>query len=154
MNVTRQDFFTGAGLARNQHRGIAAGHAGRQLQQLHAGRFDGHRALRVSRAHTAERMACHQLQQRLGFKRLDQVIRRALTHGVHRALHRAVGGHQQHRQLGLPRPQQGEQLVTVHARHVDVADHQTERFGRDRLQRFFSRPHGAKPMPGQQQSVG
>ena len=52
----------------------------------------------------------------------EALIRSALTHGVDGTLHGAVGGHQQHRQLRLARTQQAEQLVSVHARHVDVAD--------------------------------
>ncbi|MNN87890.1 hypothetical protein D3C81_2055040 [compost metagenome] len=64
-----------------------------------------------------------------------------------------MGRHQQHRQLRLSRPQQSEQLVTVHARHVDVADHQAERLGRRGLQGFLRRGHGLVIVTGKQQRV-
>ncbi|MNS56821.1 hypothetical protein D3C72_896930 [compost metagenome] len=53
MNVTRQHFFTGAGFARDQHRGIAARHPRCQLQQLRTGRLDGHRTVAVACTNTA-----------------------------------------------------------------------------------------------------
>ncbi|MNG07789.1 hypothetical protein D3C84_911070 [compost metagenome] len=80
-----------------------------------------------------------QLEQGPGLERLDQVIRRALTHRIDRPLHRAVGRHQQHRQLRLTRPQQSEQLMTIHARHIDVTEHQVERLATDGSQRFLRR---------------
>ena len=149
MDIARQHFFTRAGLARDQHRGITARYSRRQFQQLCAGRLDGHRPFGFCDAKTTQRMARHQIKQSLGFKRLDQIIRCALAHGIHRPLHRPVRGHEQHRQLRLPRPQQTQQLVPVHARHVHVADHQAKGFGRHRLQRFFSRANCMKTMPRQ-----
>ncbi|MNN08860.1 hypothetical protein D3C81_1217270 [compost metagenome] len=99
-------------------------------------------------------MPCHQIQQGLGFKRLDQIVGRALAHRIDRTLDRAVRRHQQHRQLRLAGPQQREQLVTVHARHVDVADHQIERLTRHRRQRVFSATDRVVIVPGQQQRIG
>ena len=97
VDVTRQHFFTGARLPGNQHRRVTFSHPRRQRQQLRTGRFNRHRAFAVCRAQAAQRMACHQIKQGFGFKRLDQVIRRTLTHGIDGTLYRAVGGHQQHR---------------------------------------------------------
>ncbi|MNY31238.1 hypothetical protein D3C86_1653940 [compost metagenome] len=87
-------------------------------------------------------MPRHQIEQGPGLERLDQVISRALAHGVDRPLHSTVRGHQQHRQLRLTRPQQPEQLMPVHARHVDVADHQIERLGFDRHQGVLGATNG------------
>ena len=153
VDITRQHFFTGAGLAGNQHSGITARHPRCQFQQLRAGRLKGNRAIAVGCGHHAQGMPGDQFDQRLGFERLDQVIRRALTHGIHRPLHRAMGGHQQHRQLRLAHPQQAEQLVAVHAGHVDVADHQAEGFLLDRLQGFLGRADRTVVMARQQQRV-
>ncbi|CRN02724.1 hypothetical protein [Pseudomonas sp. 34 E 7] len=98
-------------------------------------------------------MPRHQFDQRLGFERLDQIIRRALAHGVHGPLHGAMGGHQQHRQLRLTRAQQAEQLMAVHAGHVHIADHQAESFSLNGLQGFLGRADRAVVMARQQQRV-
>ena len=50
--------------------------------------------------------------------------------------------------------QAAQQLVAVHARHVDVADHQAEGFARHRLQCFFAGTDGLEVVAGQQQRVG
>ncbi len=71
-------------------------------------------------------MPRNQRDQRLGLEGFDQVIRSPLTHGIDSALDCAMRRHQQHRQLRMPAAQQTQQLVAVHARHVDVTDHQAE----------------------------
>ncbi|MNG22018.1 hypothetical protein D3C84_1064580 [compost metagenome] len=43
--------------------------------------------------------------------------------------------------------------MTVHARHVDVADHQVERLGPRRFQGFLRRSHGLVIVPREQQRV-
>ncbi|EFQ61796.1 hypothetical protein PFWH6_4198 [Pseudomonas fluorescens WH6] len=153
VDIPRKHLFTGTRFAGNQHRGITARHPSRQLQQLRTGRFKGNRALAVAGGDHAQGVPCHQLDQRLGFERLDQVIRRALAHRVHRPLHRAVGGHQQHRQLRLTHTQQAQQLVAVHARHVHIADHQAEGLLLDRLQGVLGRTDRPVVMARQQQRV-
>ncbi len=126
VNVSREHFFTGAGFARDQYCRIAAGHACSQFQQLCAGRLNRHRPLAVSHPQTPQCMPGNQIQQRLGFKRFHQIVHCALTHGIHGALYSAMGRHQQHRQLRLACTQPAKQLMTVHAGHIDVTDHQAE----------------------------
>ncbi|MNY00628.1 hypothetical protein D3C86_1331280 [compost metagenome] len=99
-------------------------------------------------------MTPHQIEQRLGFEWLDQIIRRPLAHRIDRALDRSVSGHQQHRQLRLPRSQQAQQLVAVHARHIDVADHQAEGFAADGKQRLLCRTHCLVIVPREQERIG
>ncbi len=94
-----------------------------------------------------------QLDQGFGFKRFDQVIRRALAHGIHGALDRAMGGHQQHRQLRLTRAQQAEQLMAVHTGHVHVADHQAEGLLLNSLQGLLGRADRPVVMARQQQRI-
>lgn len=153
VDIPRQHFFTGAGLAGDQHGGIATRHTRCQFQQLCAGRLKGNRAFAVGIRNNAECMPGNQFDQGFRLKGFDQVIRRALAHGVHRPLHGAMGGHQQHRQLRLARAQQAEQLVAVHAGHVDVTDHQAERFLLNRLQGFLGRTDRPVVMARQQQRV-
>ncbi|MNF78305.1 hypothetical protein D3C84_604820 [compost metagenome] len=65
-----------------------------------------------------------------------------------------MGGHQQHRQVRVTNPQCAQQLVAVHARHVDVTDHQIEGlFGRH-AQRLFRRADSFEIVTGQQQRIG
>ncbi|MNN84573.1 hypothetical protein D3C81_2017520 [compost metagenome] len=54
----------------------------------------------------------------------------------------------------MAHPQQTQQLMTVHAGHVDVADHQVERLARRRLQRLFGATDGTVVVTGQQQRIG
>ena len=126
MDIARQHCLAGARLAGDQHRGVALRHPSGQLQQLLAGRLIGYRPLAVGQRYLTQGMAGHQIEQGLGLEGFDQVIRRALAHGIHRPLHGRKGGHQQHRQLRVALAHQGQQLMTVHARHIDVANHQTE----------------------------
>ena len=153
VNVARQHFLASTGLTGDQHRGITAGHSCRQLQKLGTGRLDRNRAFDVSCTDAAKRMSRHQIEQGFGLERLDQIIRSTLTHRIDGTLNGAVGSHQQHRQLRLTHSQQREQLMTIHTGHVDVADHQTERFARHRRQRFFSAADRVKIMAGQQQRI-
>ena len=153
VDITRQHLLARAGLAGNQHSGIAARHPCRQLQQLYAGRLEGYRPLLLDRPQATQGMARHQVEQRLGLERLDQVVDSPLAHGVHRTLHRAMGGHQQHRQLWLAYTQQAKQLMAVHARHVDITDHQAEGLGRRGLQSRLRTTHGLVVMTGQQERV-
>ncbi|MNO98394.1 hypothetical protein D3C76_901390 [compost metagenome] len=153
VNVARQHFLAGAGLTGDQHRGITARHPRGQLQQLCTGRLERHGPFAIGGADPTLGVPCDQVEQRLGLERLDQVIRRPLAHRIHRALDGTVRRHQQHRQLRLSRPQQSEQLMTIHARHVDVADHQIKRFGRRSFQGFLRRRHGLVIVAGEQQRV-
>ncbi|MNN59437.1 hypothetical protein D3C81_1745520 [compost metagenome] len=98
-------------------------------------------------------MTPDQIEQRLGLEWLDQVIRRPLAHRIDRPLDRTVSRHQQHRQLWLARSQQAQQLMAVHARHVDVADHQTEGLALDSSQRLFRRSHRLVIVPREQQRI-
>ncbi|MCY1351773.1 hypothetical protein D9M69_380490 [compost metagenome] len=153
VNVARQHFLAGAGLAGDQHGGIAARHPCRQFEQLPASRFVRHRTVAVDRQ-AALRVTRHQLQQHLGLERLDQVIGRALANRLHRALHRAERGHQQHRQLRVLRADAPKQLVAIHARHVDVADHQAEGLALQRRQRRLGAVHRQVRMAAQRQGIG
>ncbi|MNK98246.1 hypothetical protein D3C87_1186050 [compost metagenome] len=154
MDVARQHFLARPGLARDQYRGITASYPRSQVKQLRTGRLQSHRPFTVGAAETAQRMPGDQIEQGLGFERLDQIICRALTHRIHCALHGTVRRHQQHRQLRLSRPQQAQQLMTIHARHVDVAEHQVERLGLDCGQGFFRRTDGCVFVTGEQQRIG
>ena len=98
-------------------------------------------------------MARHQVQQGPRLERLDQIIGRPLAHGVHGTLDGAMGSHQQHRQLWLAGSQQAKQLMTIHARHVDVADHQAEGLEGHRFQCFLSTADSLVVMTGQQQGI-
>ncbi|MCY1415953.1 hypothetical protein D9M71_314520 [compost metagenome] len=153
MDVTRQHLLARARLPRDQHRGITARNPRRQLEQLRAGRLERYRSLSFGQAKTAQGMARHQIEQRLGFEWLDQVVRRPLAHRIDRTLDRTVSGHQQHRQLRLPRSQQAQQLVAVHAWHVDVADHQAEGLAADNCQRLLRRAHRLVIVPREQQRI-
>ncbi|MNF63646.1 hypothetical protein D3C84_453540 [compost metagenome] len=108
VNESCQHLLAGAGLAGDQHRRIALRHPRGQLEQLHAGRFQGHRAVLLGRRHTPEGVAIDQRQQGFRLERLDQIIRRALAYRIHRTLDRGEGGHQQHRQLRLALADQGQ----------------------------------------------
>ena len=154
MDVARQHFLAGPGLTGDQHRGITARHPRGQFQQLRTGRLERYRPLALGRTEIAQRMTRHQIEQGLGLERFDQIIRCALTHRIDRPLDRTVSRHQQHRQLRLTSPQQSEQLMAVHARHVDVTEHQVERLGTDRLQRLFRRTDRRVIVPGKQQRIG
>jgi len=96
VNVARQHFFTRTGFAGDQHRGIAACHSCGQFEKLRTGRLDSDRAFTFAHANIAQCMPRHQIQQSLGLDRLDQIIRRALTHRIDCAFDRAVSRHQQH----------------------------------------------------------
>nr|BFE90465.1 hypothetical protein GCM10020185_10010 [Pseudomonas brassicacearum subsp. brassicacearum] len=74
---------------------------------MRTGRLNGHRAFALDRE-AAQGMTRDQVQQRFWLERLDQVIRGALAHGIHRSLDGAVSGHQQDRQLRLTGAQQAE----------------------------------------------
>ena len=126
VDIARQHLLAGARLAGDQHRGVALRHPSGQLQQLLAGRLIGYRPLAVGQRYLTQGMAGHQIEQGLGLEGFDQVIRRALAHGIHRPLHGRKSSHQQHRQLRVALAHQGQQLMTVHARHIDVANHQAE----------------------------
>ena len=77
----------------------------------------------------------------LGDVVLQQVIGKALAHGLDRTLDGGVRRHQQYRQLRLLATQLAEQLVAVHTGHVHITDHQAEGIVPHRLQRLFSRAH-------------
>ena len=68
-----------------------------------------------------------QAQERVRLKGLDQIIHCTGTNGIHRALHRAIGRHQQHRQMRVFITQYLQQGMAVHTRHVHVADHHGHR---------------------------
>ena len=141
MDIARQHFLAGPGLAGNQHGRVTARHARGQLQQLPTGRLTGDRPLFIGTAHAPGGMTLHQAQQRLGLERLDQVIDSALAHGLHGTLHRGVGSHQQHRQLRMLGTQLSQQLVPIHARHVHIADHQAEGLASHCLERLLATAH-------------
>ncbi|MNP52527.1 hypothetical protein D3C76_1469250 [compost metagenome] len=61
--------------------------------------------------------------------------------------------HQQHRQLRLTGAQQRQQLMPIHARHIDVADHQAERLFSHSLQRLFGRADGTISKTTQLQGI-
>ena len=154
MDITRQHFFTGPGLAGDQYRRIAARDPRGQFQQLHTGRLEGDRPFALGRTERAQCVPCHEVEQGFGLERLDQIIRRALAHRIDGPLDRTMSGHQQHRQLRLTRSQQTEQLMAVHARHIDVAYHQAEGLIADRRERLFRRTDGRVIVPREQQRIG
>ncbi|MNI46059.1 hypothetical protein D3C73_1005050 [compost metagenome] len=150
MDVARQHFLARARLTRDQHRGIAACDPRCQFEQLRARRLECYRPFTLSQAETAQGMTPHQIEQRLGLERFDQIVHRTLAHRIDRTLDCAVSRHQQHRQLRLPRSQQAQQLVAVHTRHVDVADHQAEGLAADGKQRLLCRTHRLVIVPREQ----
>ena len=154
MDVAGQHFLAGAGLAGNQHGGITPGHPCSQLQQLLTGWLAGYRPLTRVSLDAPQRMTRYQIQQGARLERLDQVIGGALADGIDGTLDGAIGGHQQHWQLRVAGANQAQQLVTVHARHVDVADHQTERFFAQRGNGILGAFHGTELMPADHQRIG
>jgi hypothetical protein len=66
VDVARQHFLAGTGLAGNQHRGVAARDPRRQFEQLRTGRLERDRPLALRRAQTAQGMPRHQIEQALG----------------------------------------------------------------------------------------
>ena len=73
-------------------------------------------------------MPIDQLKQNLRLERLDQIVRRTLPHGIDGPRNSPEGGHQQHRNLRVILPDQGQQLVAIHTRHIHVTHHQAEWF--------------------------
>ena len=63
-------------------------------------------------------------EQLLQVERLGDVVGRPLLHGLHRRLHRPVGGDQDEGDLGIHGLDPAQQLDPRHARHLEVADHQ------------------------------
>jgi len=66
--------------------------------------------------------------QLVDIERLGNVVIRTVAHRLYGVFHRAVGGHHDHRHLGIARLDLGQQRRTVHARHAPVADHQVDVF--------------------------
>ena len=61
---------------------------------------------------------------------LDQEVDGAVLHGLHRHVHRAVGRHHQHRQLGVERQGPLQRLHPVDAGQLHVEQHDVGRGGR------------------------
>ena len=99
-------------------------------------------------------MLGHQLQQRARLERLDQIISGALTDGIYRPFYRAESRHQQYRQLRITTTDLRQQLMTIHTRHVDVADHQPERLFGQRDQGRLGAIDRPIIMPAQAQGIG
>jgi hypothetical protein len=153
VDVTRHHLFAGAALAAEHYRCIRGGNAARQVQQTPAGGILGHRLVAILDRPGAH-MARHRLHQYRGLERLDQIVGRSLVHGIHRLLHRGIGGHQYHRQIGPFGMQALQQGVTVHALHVHIAQHQREILPRQPFQRSHT-VRGAHHLPAfQLQDVG
>ena len=154
MDIARQHLLTGARLAGNQHSGIALRHPSGQLQQLLAGGLIGYRPLTIGDRRLTEGMPSHQIEQGLGLEGFDQVIRCALAHGVDGPLHRTKSSHQQHRQLRVTLTHQSQQLMAIHARHIDVTDHQAKGFLCQSQQGRLRAIHRPIGMPTQLQGIG
>jgi hypothetical protein len=66
----------------------------------------------------------HGLGEGVERHRLEQVAKGALFQGLHRGFDLRVAGHEEHREIEIPRAHRPQQLQPVHPRHVDVAqDH-------------------------------
>ncbi len=87
-------------------------------------------------------MPRHQAEQRLGLERLDQIVDSSLTHSFDGPLNRRMSGHQQYRELRVVAAQLSQQLMTIHAWHVHIAHHQTERLFGHRQQGVFGTANG------------
>ncbi|MCY1415971.1 hypothetical protein D9M71_314700 [compost metagenome] len=98
-------------------------------------------------------MTRHQIQQGTGLEGFDQVIGGALANRIHCTLDSPEGRHQQHRELRVALADDGQQLVAVHARHVDVAHHQAEGLFTQRHQGGLGAIHGAVVIATDHQGV-
>ena len=76
--------------------------------------------------HAFERPSDHQYQF-VGVERLGQVVRRALPHGAHGGLDSAEGGHEHDGQLRGVLAELAQKLYAVHARHLQIREHQIGR---------------------------
>ena len=112
------DFFSGATLAADQDSHVGLGDPSRQGRELPSRWIHRDQATRLRAV--AVQIRAHLADQHLGLEGLDEVVHGPFTHRPHRLLHRSVGGHEQHRQLGAPLLDLVQQLESVHARHLDV----------------------------------
>lgn len=148
---TRHQFLAGAGLALDEHRGIARGGHADALVHLAHGFADadefavllciGWRCWRSGRGTgvgLGAQGALQHLHDRRAAHGLGQVVERAQAHGLDGARAAGVGGEHQHgRQPGHARGQRLQRLQPVHAGHalvqedgaVAVALHLAQRLG-------------------------
>ncbi len=144
MQRARHDFLAGAGFAKDQHVGLGSGQGadlfaqashGRRVAEQTAGQLlavgQGQAQAAVVQHQTAQRQrAAHRVEQRLAGKGFFEEVVGAGAHRLHRELHVAMAGDQQHRQVGIAALQVGQQLQAVDARHADIADHHAVPVGR------------------------
>ena len=141
VNVAREDLFAGAALAREQHGGRRGGNPRSQGEQRSRRWILGNDAVKVLGLgpHT---VAVDQFEQAGRLEWLGQVIAGPGAHRRDRALDITEGGHQNHRDMGMDRPDLAQQAETVQWLHLNVADHQAElppRHRRERLAAVRSR---------------
>lgn len=151
MDVAGQHLLAGPARTGHHHGGLASGHPGRQLEQL------GSLGIAVDHGpflHLLGRhIAADLIEQHLGGEGLGQVIDGPFAHGPHRAVNIGVGGHQQHRHLGILLTNVGQQGQAVHSPHLDIRDHHVEILARQGQQGPLTAVHLAALIATEQQGI-
>jgi hypothetical protein len=133
VDVAREHLFAAAGFAGDHHRRIGLRHPAGQRQQFAGAPVLGdHRSVLGARH---RQIAADHVDQHIGVEGLQQVIGRAAAHRVHRLLHRAVGGHQHHRQIRIAAADALEQGMSIHLGHLHIAHHHADALALQYVQR-------------------
>ena len=121
MNKPRQYLLARSAGTGDHDGGISLGHLARQLQQLGGARIPVHQGMFI---HPLWRhIAGHLIKQHLWREGFGQIIDGPLAHGTHSAVDVGVGGHQQHRHIGVLLANITQQGMTIHPPHLDIGDH-------------------------------
>ncbi len=152
VDETGQLLLAGAALATDQHIRIALCHPLRQRQQASTAGGLGQRIMLVNRY--CCQMTPHRFDQPLAAEGFDQIVGRILPHRLHRLFDRAVGGHQHHRQHRSAALDLLQQLMAIHAGHVDVTQQQAGLDLFEPRQRRLARIDAAGIETGQLQGFG
>ena len=62
-------------------------------------------------------------RERAPVHRFRDIVERAGSHRLHRALDRAIGGHHDHRRFESPLLKCLQELHSIHYRHIEIAEH-------------------------------
>ena len=123
----RHQFLAGAGFAVDQHRGVGGGQAADGAEDFLQGS-----ALAEDLGHGADFLVCtivvrrlrnrpaHQFHGLVDVEGLGQVFESAALEGRHGGIEVGIGGHDDHRQLGMALLHMAQQVEAVAARHADV----------------------------------
>ena len=132
MDVASQHLFARPARACHHDGGLASGDPGRQLEQLGGPGIPVHHGALL---HLLGRhIAADLVEQHLGGEGLGQIVDGPFAHGAHGPVDVGVGGHQEHRHLGILLADVGQQGKAVHASHLDIRDHHVKALARERQQ--------------------